>query len=127
MKTLSASRKAVFVVALAAVLMTMLVSVTSLSRTRTAAINITVLNNTSGDIKHLFLSPPDSNLWSSDQLNDVAIAPGNSAAVSGASCDQANLKLIAEDQNGCFIYQIVSCSSDVSWTIPNDATRDCGN
>jgi len=127
MKILNADRKAAYILILVALTLTMLASVVGFSRARTATINITVVNNTSGEIRHLFLSPPDSNLWSSDQLNDSAIAPSHSATVSGVSCDQANIRLIAEDQDGCFIYQVVSCSSDTSWTVPNDAPRDCGN
>ena len=126
MKTFNAGRKATYVLVLVALSLTMIASVVGLSRARTAAINITVVNNTSRDIRHLFFSPPDSNNWSSDQLNDSAIAPSQSATVSGVSCDQANIRLIAEDQDGCFIYQVVSCSSDPSWTITNNSARDCG-
>lgn len=127
MKTFNTGRKAAFVLALVALSLIMLGSVTGLSRARTTTIGITVVNNTSGDIRHLFLSPPDSSNWSPDQLNDSAIAPSHSFTASGVSCDQANIRVIAEDQNGCFIYQVVSCSSDTSWTITNDAARDCGN
>ena len=126
MKIFNAGRKATYVLALVALSVTLLVSITGLSRARTTTINLTVVNNTSGEIRHLFLSPPDSNNWSSDQLNDSAIAPSQSATVT-VSCDQANTRLIAEDHDGCFIYQVVSCSSDISWTITNDTVRDCGN
>lgn len=127
MKIFNAGRKATFVLALVALSVTMLASITAISRARTATLNVTVVNNTSGDIRHLFLSPPDSNLWSSDQLNDSAITPGHSSTVSNVTCDQANIRLIAEDQDGCFIYQVVSCSSDTSWTVTNEMARDCGN
>jgi hypothetical protein len=125
MKNYNAGRTTAYVLAFVAASLVMFASVSGLSRARTPTINITVVNNTSGEIRHLFLSPPDSNLWSSDQLNDTAIASGQSSTV-GASCDQANVRLIAEDQDGCFIYHVVSCSSDISWTVPKDATRDCG-
>ena len=35
--------------------------------------------------------------------------------------------VIAEDQEGCFSYQVVSCSEGATWTITNDTARDCGN
>jgi hypothetical protein len=47
--------------------------------------------------------------------------------LSNVSCDAANIKAIAEDQNGCFLYQTVACGADSKWTITNDATPDCGN
>ena len=127
MKTFNSGRKTAYVLLLVALAVVLLASVSMLGRARAATLNVTVVNNTSGEIRHLFVSPPDSNLWSSDQLNDAPIPSGQSATVSGVSCDQANIRLIAEDQDGCFIYQVVSCSSDISWTVANDATRDCGN
>jgi hypothetical protein len=127
MKTFNAGRKAAYCAALVALSVTMLASVTTHSRANSATINITVVNNTSGDIRHLFLSAPDSNNWTSDQLNDSAITPSHSFTAHDVSCSEANIRVIAEDQDGCFIYRVVSCSSDPSWTITDDATRDCGS
>lgn len=126
MKTLNVGRNAFYILALVALLVATLASAAKRSQAHNATINITVTNNSSGDIKHVFLSPPDSNLWSSDQLNDSAIPPGHSTSLNNVACDQASIRTIAEDQDGCFIYQSVSCSSDASVTITNDSTRDCG-
>ena len=98
------------------------------SSARTSVISVTVTNNSTGlEIKHIFLSPTDIDKWGPDQLNDSTIAPGGSTTLSNVSCDAANIKVIAEDQNGCFLYQTVACGADSSWTITNDATPDCGN
>jgi len=89
---------------------------------------ITIVNNSNREIRHVFLSAPDSNNWGSDQLVNSVIAPnGGSFTISNVSCGSAGIKVIAEDQEGCFSYQVVSCSDSVTWTITNYSARDCGN
>jgi hypothetical protein len=89
---------------------------------------ITIVNNSSREIRHVYLSAPDQNNWGSDQLVNSVIAPnGGSFTISDASCGGASVKVIAEDQEGCFSYQVVSCSENSSWTITNSTARDCGN
>ena len=127
MKTFNANRRLVYLLAVVALSLTGLASATKLSRARTLSSSITIVNNSSKDIRHLFLSPPDSKNWSADQLHDSAITPSHSFTVSDVSCTEANIRVIAEDEDGCFLYQVVSCASDTSWTITNDLTPDCGN
>lgn len=89
---------------------------------------ITIVNNSSREIRHVYLSAPDQNNWGSDQLVNSVISPnGGSFTISDANCGGTSIKVIAEDQDGCFIYKVVSCSSSVTWTITNDDSRDCGN
>lgn len=89
---------------------------------------ITIVNNSNREIRHVFLSAPDSNNWGSDQLvNSVIPANGGSFTISNVSCAGSSIKVIAEDQDGCFSYQVVSCSENATWTITSGTTRDCGN
>jgi len=93
-----------------------------------ATTSITIVNNSGREIRHLYLSAPDQNNWGSDQLVNSVISPdGGSFTISNVSCGGASIKVIAEDQDGCFIYQVVTCSESVTWAIPSNATRDCGN
>ena len=99
-----------------------------LSRAYAPSTAITIVNNSGREIRHVYLSPPDQNNWGSDQLVNSVISPdGGSFTISNVSCGGAGVKVIAEDQDGCFIYQVVTCSESVTWTIPNNASRDCGN
>jgi hypothetical protein len=92
------------------------------------ASSITVVNNSGREIHHLYLSAPDQNNWGSDQLVNSVIPPnGGSFTLSNVSCSGSTIKVIAEDQEGCFSYQVVSCSEASTWTITNDTSRDCGN
>ena len=90
--------------------------------------SITIVNNSGREIRHVYLSPPDQNNWGSDQLVNSVIPPnGGSFTLGNVSCGGSSIKVIAEDQDGCFAYQVVSCSEAATWTITNDTTRDCGN
>jgi hypothetical protein len=89
--------------------------------------SITVTNNSNREIRHIYFSPTDQENWGPDQLNGSSIAPGGSRTVNEAACSSGSIKVIAEDQNGCFLYQVVSCGADSSWSISNDAVPDCGS
>jgi hypothetical protein len=90
-----------------------------------ATTTVTIVNNSSREIRHVYLSATTDNNWGSDQLNSTAIAIGGSQEVS-LSCGD-NIKVIAEDQDGCFYYQVVSCSENSTWTINSNSERDCGD
>ena len=91
-----------------------------------ASINI-VNNSTGREIRHVYLSHVDADDWTGNQLGDsVVIAPGQSATISNVACDQQQIKVIGEDQDGCFLSAVVACGNNASWTITNDTARDCG-
>jgi hypothetical protein len=98
-----------------------------LSKAHAPTTAITIVNNSNREVRHVFLSAPDSNNWGPDQLGSSVISANGGSATINASCSVPSIKVIAEDQDGCFIYQVVSCSENATWTIANDATRDCGN
>ena len=91
---------------------------------QTASIHI--VNNSNLEIRHIYLSPTDQDNWGPDQLNETVIRPGESQTLSNLPCTGAQVKVIGEDQNGCFLTTIVSCSEDAEWTISNTAAPDCG-
>lgn len=89
---------------------------------------ITVVNDSSREIRHLYLSPTNQDNWGPDQLNGSMIGSGGgSYTLSNVECNQSDIKVITEDHNGCFLYKVVSCGQSATWTITNDATPDCGN
>ena len=110
------------------VLVAMMVCGPLLSRAHVSSTAITIVNNSSREVRHVYLSAPDQNNWGSDQLGSSAISPnGGSVTISNVSCGGSSIKVIAEDQDGCFIYKVVTCSESVTWTITNNDSRDCGN
>lgn len=98
-----------------------------LSNAHAPATAITIVNNSSREIRHVYLSAPDQNNWGPDQLGSSVIAAGGGSVTINANCGGGSIKVITEDHQGCFLYQVVVCSDRVTWTISNDAVPDCGN
>jgi hypothetical protein len=92
-----------------------------------SATTVVITNNSSTlEFRHLYLAP-DANNWGPDQLNGNVIGAGTTHTLNNMSCEGASTKIVVEDQNGCFLYQTVTCGENSSWTITNDAAPDCGN
>src|SRR5262245_12540866 len=64
-------------------------------------VTITIVNNSSWEIRHLYLSPANNDNWGPDQLNNSPISPGATRELN-VSWDQSTVKLVGEDQDGCF-------------------------
>ena len=89
---------------------------------------ITVTNNSSREIDHLYTSPTDRKDWSADQLpEDSKLQTGESFTLTNVITENDQIKVIAEDKDGCFLYAVVSCQEAATWIINNNTTRDCGN
>jgi hypothetical protein len=91
------------------------------------ATSISIVNNSNRAIRFVYLSHVSVDDWSGDQLGGNGIAPGQLSTVSNVSCDQQQIKVIAEDQDGCFSYEVIACGSDSTWTITSSTVVDCGS
>lgn len=100
-------------------------AVTPLSRAA-APLTIRIVNNSSLEISRLYLAPANSDDWGSDQLGGVAIGPGVTRTIN-VSWDQSSIKLVGEDQEGCFITTTANASGELEWTITADSPRNCGH
>ena len=97
-----------------------------LSSARSQTTSVNIVNNSSHQIRNVYLSRVDSDEWSDNQLGTTTIGPGQSFSLNNMACDQQQVKVIGEDQDGCFLSTIVTCGDSVTWTLTNDSTRDCG-
>ena len=99
-----------------------------LSSARTATTSVNIVNNSNKVIRNVYLSHVNVDDWSGDQLSEgQTIGPGQSFTLDNVACDQQQVKVIGEDQDGCFLSTIVNRGDSVTWTITNDTSRDCGN
>lgn len=87
--------------------------------------SINIVNNSNRTIRYVYLSPVDNDTWTGDQLGGNGVSPGQSSTLGNVSCQQ-QIKVIGEDQDGCFLSTVVACDADATWTITNDAVADCG-
>jgi hypothetical protein len=98
----------------------------ALSSAHAPAAAITIVNNSSREIRAVYLSP-DQNNWGPDLLGSSVIAAGGGSVTITANCSGSSVRVIAEDHEGCFFYTTASCSSDSTWTITNSTAPDCGS
>jgi len=94
-----------------------------------ALMSITVTNSSTRPVYHLYLSPADHDAWGPDLMSmGTTINNGQSFTITDVTCSANEIKVVAEDQQGCFMYGVVSCAQGTtSWTITNDTAVDCGN
>ena len=98
-----------------------------MSSARTAATSVNIVNNSSREISNVYLSHVNANDWSANQLGNATIPAGQSFTLNNVACDQQQVRVIAEDVDGCFLYTVVDCGDSAVWTITNATARDCGN
>jgi len=99
----------------------------SASTARTASTSVNIVNNSNKEIRNVYLSHVNADDWSENQLsNGATIAPGQSYNLSNVACDQQQVKVVGEDQDGCFLSTVVSCGDSATWAVTNDSARDCG-
>lgn len=96
----------------------------SSARARTNSIN--VVNGSNRQIINIYLSPADSDNWGPEQLHGSGIAPGQSFNLEDVACSQSQIKVVAEDSDGCFLSAPVGCGGAATWTITNETAVDCG-
>lgn len=102
-----------------------LAALTPLATATAPPLTISVVNNSGREIRHLYLSPVNSDDWGPDQLNNSSISPGATRNLN-VSWDQSSVKLVGEDQDGCFLSTTVEASGSPVWTITSDTSRNCG-
>jgi hypothetical protein len=88
--------------------------------------SVNIVNNSSRVIRYVYLSHVNADDWSANQLSGNSISPGQSSTVSNYSCDQQQIKVIAEDADGCFLSTVITCGGSATWTITNETAADCG-
>jgi len=93
--------------------------------TATAPLTITVVNNSDRQIRHFYLSPANNDQWGPDQLSEPISAGTNRTL--NVSWEQSTVKLVAEDQDGCFMVQTVEAAGTLTWEISSSTARDCGD
>jgi hypothetical protein len=104
-----------------------LFALAALSAARTMTTSVNIVNNSDRAIRNVYLSHVDADDWGNNQLSEgTTITAGQTYNLGNVACDQQQVKVIAEDQDGCFISTVLTCGSSTTWTIANDTARDCG-
>ncbi len=100
----------------------------SVARTPATTTSVNIVNNSSRAIRNVYLSHVNVDDWGDNQLGENStIAPGQSVNLANVACDQGQVKVIGEDQDGCFVSTVTTCGNSATWTLTDDTARDCGN
>jgi len=78
----------------------------SIARTLTTSVNI--VNNSSRAISHVYLSHVGRGRLDRQPIGESVIASGQSYNLTNVACDQQQVKIIGEDQDGCFVSTVVN-------------------
>src|SRR5258705_12353885 len=98
-----------------------LAAFSSASTARTTSTSVNIVNNSNNEIRNVYLSHVNADDWTDNQLsNGATIAAGQSYNLSNVVCDQQQVKVIGEDQDGCFLSTVVTCGNSSTWTVTND-------
>ena len=113
--------------AILAVVFCAIIAVPTLLRARPDGNSITVTNNSSRNITHIYLAAPERDNWGPDQLNDTILSSGESVTLTNVACYETGIKVVTEDRDGCFVSAVMACATNGAWTITDDDVPDCGN
>lgn len=109
-------------------LLVLVLAAFSSARTASPTTSVNIVNNSNNEIRSIYLSHVDADDWTGNQLGEGAtIAAGQSYNLSSVACDQQQVKVIGEDQDGCFVSTTLNCGQSATWTITSNTARDCGN
>ena len=91
----------------------------------TVSTSVSIVNNSNKEIRNVYLSHVNADDWGTNQLGGTLL-PSQSTTLNNVACDQQQVKVVAEDQDGCFLSTVVNCGDSATWTITDSTTRDCG-
>jgi hypothetical protein len=97
-----------------------------LALARASSTSVSIVNNSGREIRNVYTSHVGSDDWSADLLTNGTVQSGQTVTISDLACDAQQVKVIAEDQDGCFLSTVVTCGQSSTWTVTSDTERDCG-
>src|SRR5437667_12770597 len=86
-------------------------AVAAWSSARMPTTSVNIVNNSNKEIRNVYLSHVNVDDWGGNQLGDATILPGQSFNLTNVGCDQQQVKVISEDQDGCFLSVVAAGGS----------------
>lgn len=86
---------------------------------------VTLVNDTSWDIHHLYLSPVTDEEWGEDQLGEHILESGGSFDLYKIPCDDYDVMLVDEDGDECIVEDIEICEMDEEWLLDDETLLAC--
>lgn len=86
-----------------------------------------IINASSVEINHVYISPTNLSIWGDDQLGDTpedVVEPGSAITLTGVSDETYDVELLFSNGAVC-IKREVKFDSDISWTIDREFILRC--
>ncbi len=87
--------------------------------------SITVHNDSSYAVHHLFLTPAHEVHWGPDQLHADPLEHAETVTLAGLDCEEYDLKLIDHEGDECVVEDIDLCLQDASWNLTDHELSKC--
>ena len=87
--------------------------------------SITVDNDSSYAVHHIFLTPAHEVHWGPDQLGHDVLDPHETITLAGLDCEQYDLKLVDHEGDECTVEDIDLCLEDAHWHLTDSQLSAC--
>lgn len=112
---------------LAALCLLAAASLAPVARAEDSGAAVAVVNDSSREIHHLYVSPTREPKWGSDQLADDVLAPGEKLALTGLECDAYDVKVVDGDGAACILQAVELCDEESGWRLTDEDLASCGS
>lgn len=86
---------------------------------------LTLHNDSSYAVHHLYLTPAHAVRWGPDQLGHDVLEHAETITLAGLDCEEYDLKLIDHEGDECVVEDIDLCLQDASWSLTDRALAAC--
>jgi hypothetical protein len=92
--------------------------------TPAAAAQLTVANDSSSVIHHLFVSPAAERNWGADQLGKETIDSKGRFTVRNIPAGKYDIRIVDEDDDAC-VLKAIDLQMDQTWTLTDQILKTC--
>lgn len=86
---------------------------------------ISIDNDSSYAVHHVYLTPAHAVSWGPDQLGTDVLNPHEVALLSGLDCTEYDLRLVDHEGDECVVEDIDLCLQDAHWHLTDNALAAC--
>lgn len=87
--------------------------------------SISVQNDSSYAVHHIFLTPAHETHWGPDQLGADVLESHEVITLAGLDCEEYDLKLVDHEGDTCVIEDIDLCLQDAHWALTDGQLSAC--
>jgi hypothetical protein len=88
-------------------------------------VKIKIVNKSSWQLHHVYLSSSTNDKWGPDQLTETIVEPGDSFTITSIPCDNYDIKVVDEDGDACVVADVRFCEDDLVWNLTDKDLLDC--